>query len=235
MHHVPYTHKLHSGKPVLQHFYDAHYQGDADAAGLVDLWTKLRGKIDDERFAAVLARLEFQAGHAQVWRDSICQWFMKRSGIPDEHGRVGNYPGRLEAEEQTLGGYRPTKIDPWEAASGTGAAQLPEGVSDGTIRFKYDGEPGPKELRVQYFDEEDGVSRFKLFVAGKLVDEWRADNHVPTPTTLPDAHSSIRRTVRGVTFHIGDEIRLEGTADGGERAAVDYFEFVPVASQGAAE
>ena len=27
MHHVPYTHVLHSGKTVIQHIYDSHYQG----------------------------------------------------------------------------------------------------------------------------------------------------------------------------------------------------------------
>lgn len=73
MHHVPYTHKLHNGKTVIQHFYDAHYQGVVDAERLVDQWKELKGKIDDERYEAVLKRLEFQAGHAQVWRDSICR------------------------------------------------------------------------------------------------------------------------------------------------------------------
>jgi alpha-glucuronidase len=228
MHHVPYTYKLHNGKTVIQHFYDEHYQGASDAAKFVDNWQALKGRIDDERFKDVLQRLEFQAGHAQVWRDSICRWFMKRSGIADELGRVGAYPGRIEAEEQALAGYNRTKIEPWEAASGTGAAQLPKDVARGTIRFNYDGEPGFMDLRIQYFDEEDGVSKFRLCAAGKQVDEWQADNHVPTPTTLPDAHSSIRRTVRGVKLRPGDEIRLEGTADGGERAAVDYFEIVTV-------
>ena len=36
MHHVPYTHKLHNGKTVIQHFYDTHYQGAEDAERLVD-------------------------------------------------------------------------------------------------------------------------------------------------------------------------------------------------------
>jgi alpha-glucuronidase len=227
MHHVPYTHKLRSGRTVIQHFYDAHYQGAAEAAKFVDQWKQLKGHVDDERFHDVLSRLEFQAGHAQVWRDAICRWFQKRSGIEDEQGRVGNYAGRIEAEDQDLDGYQFTKIEPWEAASGRGAAQLPNGVSNGNLRFKYDGPPGAKDLRVQYFDEEDGVSKYKLFFADKLVDEWQADNHVPTPTVSPDAHSSIRRTVEKVALHPGDEVRLEGTADGGERAAVDYIEIVP--------
>jgi alpha-glucuronidase len=226
MHHVPYTHVLRSGKTVIQHFYDAHYPGAQDAAKLVKQWQMLDGRVDDPRYREVLAQLEYQAGHAEVWRDSICRWFMKRSGIADEKGRVGNYPNRLEAEEQQLDGYEITSITPWEAASGAGAIQLPEKKSMGAVRFRFAGERGPHDLRVQYFDEEDGVSEFKLYVAGRLVDQWKADNHLPTPTNLPDAHSSIHRTFRGVALRPGDEIRIEGTADGGERAGIDYVEIV---------
>ena len=60
-HHVPYTWRLHSGKTVIQHIYDSHYDGADRAAGLVRQWESLKGKVDDERYAAVLARLQFQA------------------------------------------------------------------------------------------------------------------------------------------------------------------------------
>ena len=227
MHHVPYTHVLHSGKTVIQHFYDAHYAGAKAAAEFVDEWQKHEGHIDEQRFREVLERLEYQAGHAQVWRDSICRWFMKRSGIPDERGRVGVYPNRIEAEDHELEAYQNTEIAPWEAASGRGAVQLPEGAARGTVRFTYDGPAGCRELWIRYFDEDDGVSTFKLFVGGKLIDEWQADGRLPTPTTRPDAHSSTRRTVRVEAIRPGDEIRIEGRPDGGERAAIDYIEVNP--------
>jgi alpha-glucuronidase len=226
MHHVPYTHVLRSGKTVIQHFYDTHYEGAAAAAKLVKQWQALHGRIDEQRYREVLARLEYQAGHAEVWRDAICRWFMKRSGIADAKGRVGNYPNRFEAEEQRLDGYEVTGITPWEAASGTGAVQLPEERPRGWVRFQFAGETGSHDLRVRYYDEEDGISEFKLYVAGKLIDQWKADNRLPTPTNLPDAHASIRRTVSGVVLRPGDEIRIEGTADGGERAGIDYVELV---------
>jgi len=38
MHHVPYTHALHSGKTVIQHIYDTHYQGAEEAAVFVRQW-----------------------------------------------------------------------------------------------------------------------------------------------------------------------------------------------------
>jgi alpha-glucuronidase len=161
-----------------------------------------------------------------VWRDAICNWFMRRSGIPDEQGRVGNYPNRLEAEDHQLEGYAATNITPWEAASGSRAIQLVDRDS-GSVRFRHSGPPGTFDLHVQYFDEEDGVSKYKLFVGDRQLDEWSAENHLPTPTTLPDSHSSIRRTIRGVKLQAGDEIRIEGQADDAERAAIDYIELVP--------
>jgi alpha-glucuronidase len=227
MHHVPYRHKLHSGKTVIQHFYDTHYDGAEKAAGFVDQWKSLQSLLDEQRFREVLERLQFQAGHAQVWRDAICRWFQRRSGIPDENGRVDNYPNRMEAEDQSLSGYRATAITPWEAASGSGAVQIPDGVAAGAIRFKFAGEPGNYDLHLRYFDEQDGVSKFRLFVGDRQVDEWKADNNLPTPTKLPDAHSSNRRTVATESLQTGDEVRVEGVADGGERAAVDYLEVVP--------
>jgi len=35
-----------------------------------------------ERYQAVLAKLEYQAGHAIVWRDAICSWFLKNLPSP---------------------------------------------------------------------------------------------------------------------------------------------------------
>ena len=58
MHHVPYTHTLDSGKTVIQHIYDSHYEGARDAARLAQQWQSLKGRIDDKRYEAVLSRLE---------------------------------------------------------------------------------------------------------------------------------------------------------------------------------
>lgn len=89
MHHVPYLYVLHSGKTVIQHIYDSHYEGAEQVAGLVTQWKSLGGQIDDERYEDVLKRLEYQAGHAIVWRDAVVNWFFKESGIPDAKGRIG--------------------------------------------------------------------------------------------------------------------------------------------------
>src|SRR5579864_542206 len=86
-HHVPYTYVLHSGKTVIQHMYDSHYDGAARAHGFVTEWKTLEGRVDPERYRDILARFEFQAGEAVIWRDTICQWIYGLSGIPDQKGR----------------------------------------------------------------------------------------------------------------------------------------------------
>jgi alpha-glucuronidase len=87
-HHVPYTHVLHSGKTVIQHVYDAHYEGAEAAGAYVSQWKLLEGHVDDERYTDVLTRLQYQAGQALVWRDTINEWFYRGSGISDVKGRV---------------------------------------------------------------------------------------------------------------------------------------------------
>src|SRR5262249_14022138 len=200
MHHVPYTHVLHSGKTVLQHFYDAHYQGAAEAARFVQEWEALEGRVDEQRYRETLTRLRYQAGHAVVWRDAVNDWFLQKSGIPDKKGRVGQHPNRIEAEAMRLEGYAVTNSSPFEAASRGRAVQVIGPHRRGSVSFAYHGPAGRRDLVIQYFDEDDGVSQFDLFVAGHWVDQWKADQTLPTPTNLPNAHSSTRHTLRDLAL-----------------------------------
>ncbi|WP_088102731.1 alpha-glucuronidase family glycosyl hydrolase [Halalkalibacter urbisdiaboli] len=86
-HHVPYTHKLKSGKTVIQHIYDTHFEGVEQALSLKKRWQQLEGKVDETRYKDVLARLEEQSEHAKEWRDKINTYFYRKSGIDDEKGR----------------------------------------------------------------------------------------------------------------------------------------------------
>jgi alpha-glucuronidase len=220
MHHVPYTHVLHSGKTVIQAIYDLHYQGAAAAADYVRQWRSLEGRVDERRYREVLAQVEYQAGHAVVWRDAVSDWFQKTSGIPDAKDRVGRVPGRVEAESMKLDGYTPVPATPWEGASGGQAVQC--GAPRCSAAFRFDGKPGWYAISVQYFDQNNGVSRFSLFVGSQLIDEWTAADRLPTAKI--DSSSSTRRVIPGVALRLGDQIRIEGVPDGGEPAALDYIE-----------
>ncbi len=87
-HHVPYSYVLHSGKTVVQHVYDSHYEGADRAREFISKWKSLEGHVDPERYRDILAHFEFQADEAVKWRDTICTWIYRLSGIPDQQGRV---------------------------------------------------------------------------------------------------------------------------------------------------
>jgi alpha-glucuronidase len=224
MHHVPYTYKLHSSKTVIQSIYDSHYEGAESVARTVRDWKELKGRVDDSRYQEVLAQLEYQAGQAAVWRDAVNNWFFKESGIADAKGRVGHHTGRVEAESMTLNGYSAKPVTPWEGASGGTAIEC--AAANCVASFKYDGESGKRDVIVQYFDQQDGVSHFRVTAAGRLIDSWAAADHLPSRKV--DSSSSSRRTIHGVDLRKGDEIRIEGIPDGRETAALDYVEIVPI-------
>lgn len=220
-HHVPYTHVLRSGKTVIQHIYDSHYQGAEDAADFVTRWRRLERLIDRERYTAVLAKLEYQAGHAIVWRDAINNWFLWISAIPDANGRAGRFPGRIEAESMTRDQYANTAVVPWEAAS-AGQATTCEAGQTCVARHRYQGPGGTFDIAVQYFDEDDGSSPFALFIGDRQVDSWIADAQFGS--AVPDGHTSTRRTVRHIRLATGDELRVQVVPDAMESGALDYIE-----------
>src|SRR5580704_4544101 len=221
-HHLPYSHVLHSGKTVIEHIYDSHYAGAEQATNLVRQWETLKGRVDEQRYAEVLKRLEFQAGHAIVWRDAVCNWFFQVSGIPDKLGRVGHYPGRIEAEAMQLQGYVPFEVVPRETASGGKAIECPPPAQKCSASFHFDGAAGRYEVDVEYFDQNNGKSKFRVLVGDRVVDEWVADDHLPA--TKPGGDSSTRRRIFGLALLPGENIRIEGVPDGEEHAALDYIE-----------
>lgn len=224
-HHVPYTFHLHSGETVIQTIYDLHYAGARQARQFVSQWNTLRGHIDDTRYRAVLAQLTYQSGHAIVWRDAINDWFHQLSGIPDAIGRVGNHPHRVEAESMQLQGYIPVSVKPWEDASAGKAVECAAPAHSCRAQLRFAGKPGRYEIDVQYFDQNNGVSKYRVFVSQRLVDEWLANALLPA--TTPDGDSSTRRAIHSIMLRPGDELRVEGFPDRGERAPLDYVELHP--------
>jgi alpha-glucuronidase len=223
-HHVPYTYKLHSGETVIQYVYDSHYKGAAEAAELGKEWETLKGRVDPALYDDVRARLEYQAGHAIVWRDAIVQYFLKQSGIPDAKGRAGHYPGRLEAEDARLTGYSVIDVTPWEDASG-GKAVTCANAKGCAAEWTWNGAAGRFDVAVEYFDLQGGAAKFALSVNGNAVAAWTADGTFPS--RRPHGDNSIRYTVREVELKRGDVVRVEGTPDGSDAAALDYVEVTP--------
>jgi len=220
-HHVPYTYVLHSGKTVVQHIYDSHYEGAERAAAYVQSWQTLKGKIDDESYSATLDRLQYQSGHAIAWRDAICEYFLKLTGISDKGGRVGHHPNRIEAESMQLSGYTAVDVTPWENASGGKAIECLL-LQVCSAKLVFEGVPGKYKIDIQYFDIKSGEAKYRVFVAGKLMGEWTANMQLPA--TKIGGDSSARHSIPDIMIKKGDEIRIEGISDKDDHAALDYIE-----------
>jgi alpha-glucuronidase len=133
---------------------------------------------------------------------------------------VGNYPGRLEAESAKLDGYKVIDVTPWESASGGKAIECTSAQCSAT--FVYSGAAGMYQLRVRYFDQNNGTAHFRALIGDKVISEWAADDRVPTRRI--DSSSSALHAMERIALRPGDEIHIEGAPEGGETAALDYVE-----------
>lgn len=86
-HHVPYTHVLHTGSTVIQHIYDSHFRGVEQVENMVSTWNSLRERIPSPVHDDVNSRLQLQLRNAIEWRDQVCTYFLRKSGIADARGR----------------------------------------------------------------------------------------------------------------------------------------------------
>jgi alpha-glucuronidase len=229
-HHVPYTHRLKSGKTVIQHFYDAHYAGSATAQTFPKQWEVLRGLVDERRFEEVAFVLAYQTGHSIVWRDAVNEFYRAKSGIQDEANRVGNYRWRIEAEDMELSGYKPVEVTPAEMASGGKAIITTSAQEAGTAKKTLEFPPGTYDLAVNYYDHSGGKSRYEVFLNEKSVGKWVGnleDKLGHDFSEFLDGHSATRITFPGVKVEKGDVLKIVGQPDGKELAPIDYVSILP--------
>jgi alpha-glucuronidase len=86
-HHIPYTRMLKTGKTLIQHIYDSHFEGEEGARGLAADWDSLKSAVPSEVYDRVKERFDLQLDNAREWRDQVNSYFFRKSGIPDEKGR----------------------------------------------------------------------------------------------------------------------------------------------------
>ncbi len=85
-HRLPWDHTLRSGGTLWDGLVRHFRRGAGAAAAMVTRWESLRGKVDDERFEAVLKKLRVQAAEASAWGDKTLRYFQQFSGKPlQEH------------------------------------------------------------------------------------------------------------------------------------------------------
>ena len=87
-HYIPYTYELKSGKTLIQHIYDTHFEGAEDVEEMAAIWDSLKGKVPEKVFLRVQKRLGHQKNHSKEWRDQINSYFYRKSMIPDNKNRA---------------------------------------------------------------------------------------------------------------------------------------------------
>lgn len=87
-HRVLYTDVLKSGKTLIQHIYDTHFDGVKEVEEMMAQIKTLEGKVKPEVYANILERMNRQLYNAKEWCDQVNSYFFRKSGIADEKGRT---------------------------------------------------------------------------------------------------------------------------------------------------
>ncbi len=87
-HYVRYDARLKSGKTLIQHIYDSHFEGVEEVEEMIRVWKSLKKDIPADVYSRVSGRLMCQLSNAVEWRDRINTYFYRKSGVPDEKNRM---------------------------------------------------------------------------------------------------------------------------------------------------
>jgi alpha-glucuronidase len=86
-HRVEYLHKLKSGKTLIQHIYDSHFEGVESVKKFISDWMSIKDYINFEKYIHILNKFDFQLKNAMEWRDVINSYFYRITNIEDEKNR----------------------------------------------------------------------------------------------------------------------------------------------------
>ena len=88
---------------------------------------------------------------------------LEEAQIPGVQSMLPLVVDRIEAEAMQLQGYAPVDVIPWENASGGKAIECTQ-AQGCAATFRFAREAGWYELDVEYFDQNNGESRFRVSV-----------------------------------------------------------------------
>ena len=147
---------------------------------------------------------------------------------PDGSGSQDKAIAHIEAEDMVLSGeYRVESIN---AASGDQAISLRGGKAEGQgeASFTFDGPSGEYDIKITYFDENDGVGTIKLSQDGQSIANFQLDQQLGS--TSPIAQTLTSREIQGISVQAGDTFTLQGIEDGSQKTAehtrIDHVEFI---------
>ena len=91
-------------------------------------------------------------------------------------------------------------------------------TGEGTASFKFEEPNGTYNIRITYFDEEQGHSSVKLFVKDTEVIDFKLDQ---------DVDCWDWRLFKNIKINQGDPIKLVVKSDQSETVRLDFVEFIP--------
>jgi len=111
-HHLPWDYKTKSGRTLWEELCYKYYSGADSVKWMVDKWSSLSGKIDEERFEQVSAFLKIQQKEAIWWRNACLLYFQTYSKrpIPSEYEKPS---GTLEYYKNLRFPYSPGIRPSW--------------------------------------------------------------------------------------------------------------------------
>jgi alpha-glucuronidase len=97
-HHVPWTHRMHSGRTLWDELCYKYYTGVDSARWMQKAWNNLKGSIDEERWEQVKMLLGIQEQEAVWWRNACLLYFQTFARLP--------LPAGAELPDHTLDYYK---------------------------------------------------------------------------------------------------------------------------------
>ncbi|MEO1300083.1 MAG: hypothetical protein AAFW75_30795, partial [Cyanobacteria bacterium J06636_16] len=132
---------------------------------------------------------------------------------------------RFEAEALDLENFR-LEATPLSSGGQHLSLKASDRTLPGTASGLFNGETGTYEVRVGYYDENDGVSSADITVAGKT-EPFSFDQDLPID--FYHAKTLTERTTHAkIELNPGDVFDIVVQADQGEMGRIDYIDFVPV-------
>jgi hypothetical protein len=132
---------------------------------------------------------------------------------------------RYEAEDLTLQEYQ---VESMAEAGASGGKQIALKVmgGKGSAKGTFDGEAGTYQVKVGYYDENDGVSSATVTVDGQSK-SFKFDRDLPAGIARPNTKTSLI-THSAIELKPGDNFEIQGKRHKGELARFDYIEFTKV-------
>ena len=91
----------------------------------------------------------------------------------------------------------------------------------------FSGETGYYDIVLGYYDENDGAAEIIFKVGNQELDRWFADQDLGSSSANADSFTT-RTVAEGVQINNLDLIELIAIGDGGDRANLDYIQFIEV-------